>query len=779
MIRLLPFITCCTLKASSKELRNSSLRQIFSAPVDEKAADKDEEKKVKALAKKINRLGVADLKEAQCRYALRTKYSEGDVDKAYELLVLYEDAMEGIVRDYNPETKLLGAENRQNTTCYLDALLFAMFARLGNFEAILYNTFDDEPRKRLSTFLRLWVNMLRSGKLITTDITEHLQEALAVCGWRAARDIAQQDASEAFGFITGQLQLPLLTLKMDIFHTGTEDATDDHKFVNERLLEVAIPQHAREAQDITLEECLEEYFNNRIEVKRYLERQGTIASMKSIDSMKGAAMHIESLDLEKSRPDSPTASSVLSTSSAPSTPVPPTVSIRPRASSIIQPRWFPETSDILEKSSVDSERTRTTRRRGTIRKEVMMPAWQFYRLIPWYTDNTPDTDAQVAAHFSSTRPILGICLKRYSMKLDGTPTRLSTRIDIPVDIALPHFIQDDQMNDNGPLYGNFELSLQSAVCHRGTQVNSGHYISLVRGSCPNAHTQNGSAGSGRPHIAKGEDTWLLFDDLAKDRVTVVDIHEALERESPYLLFYQVHPIEDDLGIGHVGELPPSYAESERDSGVGLSTISGQSSNSDSAQRPSIEISEVPTPPEDDQESRRPSQAPSTTSVTSVNSTTNPRPASTDGPADVNIPSVDSNTSLNASNNVVSRRGSRISIFMSSMRGNDEKRKSGTFPRLNIRLPGSNNKLENTPDSPEHPPGDEDAMFSGNATPTVEIANQFDLDGTNFKSKKDKGKKKKARSRSRGGTGELGKHYLQGHGSKRKEKEKPERECIVM
>ena len=86
------------------------------------------------------------------------------------MLLLVEDSIEGIVRGYTPRTKLLGAENRCGVTCYMDALLFAMFARLDCFEAILYKSFDDAPRRKLSILLRLWVNMLRAGKLITTDI---------------------------------------------------------------------------------------------------------------------------------------------------------------------------------------------------------------------------------------------------------------------------------------------------------------------------------------------------------------------------------------------------------------------------------------------------------------------------------------------------------------------------------------------------------------------------------------------------------------------------------
>ena len=94
----------------------------------------------------------------------------GDVEAAYELITLLVDSEEGIIRPYDPHIKMLGAVNRQGVTCYLDALLFAMFARLGSFEAMLYTNFEDTPRKRLAALLRLWVNALRTGRLITTDV---------------------------------------------------------------------------------------------------------------------------------------------------------------------------------------------------------------------------------------------------------------------------------------------------------------------------------------------------------------------------------------------------------------------------------------------------------------------------------------------------------------------------------------------------------------------------------------------------------------------------------
>ena len=56
-----------------------------------------------------------------------------------------------------------------------------------------------------------------------------------------------------------------------------------------------------------------------------------------------------------------------------------------------------------------------------------------------------------------------------------------------------------------------------------------------------------------------EDPWMRFDDLARERVTEVDIHEALKKESPYLLFYQVQPIGEDGDSDHEHQLP-SYTE---------------------------------------------------------------------------------------------------------------------------------------------------------------------------------------------------------------------------
>jgi hypothetical protein len=175
---------------------------------------------VRSIAGRLHNYGIENICDDNIEYALRAPSSNGDPEAAFRLLMLLEETYEGIVRPFDPNTRLLGAENRESVTCFLDALLFGMFARLDSFEAMLYESFEDPQRRKLAGFLRLWVNLLRSGRLITKDITKHLQESLAECGWRDAANLRQQDPSEAFGFITGQLELPLLTLKMDLYHTS-------------------------------------------------------------------------------------------------------------------------------------------------------------------------------------------------------------------------------------------------------------------------------------------------------------------------------------------------------------------------------------------------------------------------------------------------------------------------------------------------------------------------------------------------------------------------------
>ena len=115
-------------------------------------------------------MNMHDISDQYIHFALTGMYANGDVEKALEILLLQQKSFSGIIMPYNPNVSMLGAENRGNVTCYLDALLFAMFAKLEAFECMLKNDSSDEAQRKLATLVRLWVNMLRSGKLIHTDM---------------------------------------------------------------------------------------------------------------------------------------------------------------------------------------------------------------------------------------------------------------------------------------------------------------------------------------------------------------------------------------------------------------------------------------------------------------------------------------------------------------------------------------------------------------------------------------------------------------------------------
>ena len=366
-------------------------------------------------------------------------------------------------------------------------------------------------------------------------------------------------------------------MKTDLFHQGKHDK-DDHKFITERLLDVAVPEEAPTDTPLPLEKCLEEYFNNKVEVRRELQRRNTLKEGKgSSEKDKDAAAQVETKEVE----DGVESPLPVDAPGWPSTSRP--LQLRERAMSIFSERKM-EVVEGVEAPQADddgSAKKPQTQRKTSVRKEVAMPAWQFLNLIPWYTDNTSEATTQVKSHFASKRPVLGICLKRYKISNNGATSRLATQIDIPLEMAPPHFAVEDRNDADESANPHLKLVLQSVVCHRGSHVTSGHYIALVRSSAsdPNGSFSDMTAGHDRD---SGRDMWLRHDDLAvNNRVTTVDINQALKEEYPYLLFYQVLPVDEDS----LSDEPPPYQESLGS----FSTVEEKLAGLQGLGRPSLEL----------------------------------------------------------------------------------------------------------------------------------------------------------------------------------------------
>ncbi|KAI0398064.1 cysteine proteinase [Xylariaceae sp. FL0594] len=570
-----------------RQMSSDLLHSIFKSDVTKQLkAEEKEAAKIELVKQKLVSLGLdlPGLEDRYILYALNSKHASMDVDKAIEILLLQQDAISGVITSYDPAVHMVGAENRGNVTCYLDALLFAMFAKLEAFECMLKaDVRDDEPRKRLVVLLRLWVNMLRSGKLIDTEMTERIQDALADCGWKEAQYLEQQDTSEAFAFITDKLQLPLLTLQADLFHHGKNDDAD-HKVVFERLLNLAVPADP-DGKGIKLEDCLEEYFNSKVDVlregsdeKKMLDRRDTYASPSPSSGLGSPKSNIRVVHEEFA--GTPTSSRSFFArgieSDTDARVAGPEFEAGPSDSGstlVLRPQRS-RTDSIIRRVVIDKqEKKQDTQSRGLVEKArerasvvkaVTIPAWQFFKLIPWHSSESiePQNDSDVAMQFNQ-RPVVGICLKRYMMDQDGVMKRQNTYIDIPESLTLPHFILDDRHVEEGSLSNEYRLELQSVVCHRGDSLHSGHYVSFSR-VAPRLLTFNRRHAKDAPPDYE-EAQWVKFDDLAPERVVPVDdIKLALKEEMPYLLFYQIIPTfplsATASSVGSKGPGPPAYGE---------------------------------------------------------------------------------------------------------------------------------------------------------------------------------------------------------------------------
>ncbi|KAL7793332.1 ubiquitin carboxyl-terminal hydrolase domain-containing protein [Trichoderma afarasin] len=630
--------------------------------------------KIEDILHRLDQLHIMNITEEHVRDILGTKFVGGDLERAVQFIDIEKKSSSGIIIPYDPSVQMVGAENRSAVTCYIDSLLFAMFSKLDAFECMLKTDFpEDDPRHRLVILLRIWVNMLRTGKLIRTDLTKLIQDSMAECGWPEARLLEQQDASEAFAFFTEKLELPLLSLQVDLFHQGKFDK-DDHKIVYERLLNLAVPSDS-DGNGIKLEDCLEEYFNTQVDVLRDSEEakklsiaeDGTLNSPSQLlipnqiqlirdgeSTAAPAAMTLSPVEMSPSKPlpdvplesnkeekakeetpeegdkemtaggkvdekkadekkvdeeegedkveekkdemEAPSSEQVNGTSqnstlgeTSQSTVVPDQsgasssrMTIRHRSTSVIQRVML---DDRGRPASSENIRKRLSLKGSTVIKAVTIPAWQFFRLIPWHAVNNstePRNNVEVAMNLDQ-RPVVGICLKRYAMTETGLPKRHNTYIDIPESMRLPHFMLADgphiEEETNG-LATEYKLVLQSIVCHRGDSLQSGHYISFAR-VAPKLLTDNRRHDFDPPPDYE-EAQWVRFDDLdIGRRVTFVDdIKESLKVEMPYLLFYQIVPMVDAPCPTESTEgRPPSYDESKKSLEILRSTTSDETPSS--------------------------------------------------------------------------------------------------------------------------------------------------------------------------------------------------------
>lgn len=173
----------------------------------------------------------------------------------------------------------------------------------------------------------------------------------------------------------------MMTLKMDLFHSGKEDADSDHKLVKERVIELPVPEEPDDKRHIALEDCLTAFMDNRVEVNRVQQlRRNTLGSVRSdMSDEKGQSLHVEIAAVDESQPSTPLAVRADDVK-FPFSPIRPAGQRMP---SIIQTTEDPEKAELASSPSTltRDDLTASRKRAASFKKEVTMSAWQFFNLV--------------------------------------------------------------------------------------------------------------------------------------------------------------------------------------------------------------------------------------------------------------------------------------------------------------------------------------------------------------------------------------------------------------
>ncbi|KAF9158839.1 hypothetical protein DFQ26_007184 [Actinomortierella ambigua] len=387
-----------------------------------------------------------------------------------------------------------------------DSLLFAMFARLSAFEGLLTVNLDgdddsdsdddhhagpngggggggtaaagtgtggtEQPHEalllsqhRLQTWLRMFVNQLRQGRLVQAHVVRELRQHLYSCGWSIGPQLQQmdsrlsqqqlqaiasrqEDASELFMFLTEILHLPFLPLEQRLLH-GARISDDDDKVITERMLQICIPtpeeqrlrqakehqhQHNTQLQDPAGQLMAATTFHPPVPKTRE-SRLARFLNPKSNKADK----------VDKHHHHQSLSSSAPVTSALP--PLPPRA-VGP------SPSDSPEL-EILSLEKLLAQHFYDNTLTGIRRKvssgtgaplspgvEIPVSAWQVLELLPFYSSSN-EQGQEVAAsrrQYPGDVVILPLILKRYSFGMDGQARRISTPIEIPRRIDFSRFV---------------------------------------------------------------------------------------------------------------------------------------------------------------------------------------------------------------------------------------------------------------------------------------------------------------------------------------------------
>merc|ERR1712166_26703 len=192
--------------------------------------------------------------------------------------------VEPLVTSLDADPSSPGTMGNGGNTCYISAVIFALFARLDAWDALLVRQLQTGQATVMQDLLReSIVNPLRRSEEVDGQVMAHFRYLLQPLGWEADGRREQQDASEFLMFLLEVLEAPLLPAIETLFHGGKEDK-DDERQAMERLVQVALPEQVQrsafralftEEKPVALDKVLwAHFFENRVNVSRQVSGDG-------------------------------------------------------------------------------------------------------------------------------------------------------------------------------------------------------------------------------------------------------------------------------------------------------------------------------------------------------------------------------------------------------------------------------------------------------------------------------------------------------------------------
>ncbi|KAL7752690.1 hypothetical protein RI367_001692 [Sorochytrium milnesiophthora] len=410
-------------------------------------------------------------------------------DEAISYLEALSDAESGYLTPISTHVILRGIENSGNT-CYIDSLIFALFARMSAFDSLLTQDLagDALPSvRRLQCALVMVVNRLRRGKLVVREEMRRLEYAVKevwgqVGGGGGVGTVGrQEDVSELFLLLTSAFKSPFLPIWQSIHHGG-ERESDDTKLFTERCLQLSIT-NPKERAPVQLDTLLLDYFfDNRVsDLQRHVP-----------------------VDAE---PD-----------------------LRP-----LTPESLSEKPKRVPRSHDDADSD-----------NVLLSGWSMLKVLPFLSSENEAGESTALSFLQQRAIIIPIVLKRYYTKVAaGKVKRVSRPVVVPTNVFFDDFVDAPASSpDIGattpasaattPRDSSYVLQLRSVICHLGDSPDRGHFVTYVRSDSSQDDSGTNTA------------EWLRFDGIGPNRVTTLSSTTAVTQRfredvynNAYMLFYEL------------------------------------------------------------------------------------------------------------------------------------------------------------------------------------------------------------------------------------------------